>query len=84
LRIPAGRPVPEHGHGGLELTLVLSGAFMDGEERFGPGDVQEANEDLVHTPHTVAGEDCICLAITDAPLRFSSRIVRMMQPLLNI
>lgn len=84
LRIPAGRPVPEHGHGGLELTLVLSGAFMDGEERFGPGDVQEANEDLVHTPHAVAGEDCICLAITDAPLKFSSRIVRMMQPLLNI
>ena len=84
LRIPAGRPVPEHGHGGLELTLVLSGEFMDGEERFGPGDVQEANEDLVHTPHAVAGEDCICLAITDAPLIFSSRIVRMMQPLLNI
>jgi len=84
LRIPAGRPVPEHGHGGLELTLVLSGAFTDGEGRFGPGDVEEADESLVHTPHAVPGEDCICLAVTDAPLKFSSRIVRIMQPLLNI
>jgi putative transcriptional regulator len=84
LRIPAGRPVPEHGHGGLELTLVLSGTFTDSQSRFGPGDVEEADEGLVHTPHAVAGEDCICLAVTDAPLRFSSRIVRMMQPLLNI
>lgn len=84
LRIPAGRPVPEHGHGGLELTLVLSGAFVDGEARFRSGDVEEADEGLVHTPHAVAGEDCICLAVTDAPLKFSSRIVRMMQPLLNI
>ena len=84
LRIPAGRPVPEHGHGGLELTLVLSGAFTDTQSRFGPGDVEEADEDLVHTPHAVAGEDCICLVVTDAPLQFSSRIVRMVQPLLNI
>lgn len=84
LRIPAGKPVPEHGHGGLELTLVLSGAFTDGEARFGPGDVEEVDEETVHYPHAVAGEDCICLAVTDAPLRFSSRIVRLMQPLLKI
>ena len=29
LRIPAGKPVPEHGHGGQEMTLVLRGAFED-------------------------------------------------------
>lgn len=84
LRIPAGRPVPEHGHGGLELTLVLSGAFTDGDSEFAVGDLQEADEALVHQPHAVAGEDCICLAVTDAPLRFSSAIVRLMQPLLKI
>ena len=84
LRIPAGRPVPEHGHGGLELTLVLSGAFTDGEAHFDAGDIQEADEALTHQPHAVAGEDCICLAVTDAPLRFSSPIVRLMQPLLKI
>ena len=28
LHIPAGTAVPDHGHGGLELTLVLKGAFQ--------------------------------------------------------
>jgi putative transcriptional regulator len=30
------------------------------------------------------GEDCICLAVTDAPLRFKSLIPRLAQPLFRI
>lgn len=84
LRIPAGRPVPKHSHGGLELTLVLSGAFSDATGRYGRGDFQQADENLEHQPHAEPGEDCVCLAITDAPLRFSSFAARMVQPLLGI
>ena len=84
LRIPAGRPVPQHGHEGSELTLVLSGAFTDKEMHFGTGDIQETDETIVHQPHAIAGKDCICLAVTDAPLRFSSPIVRLLQPFLKI
>ena len=84
LRIPAGRPVPAHSHGGLELTLVLSGAFTDGDTLFAAGDLEEADESVTHQPHAVPGEDCICLAVTDAPLRFKSPIVRAIQPLLGI
>lgn len=84
LRIPAGRPVPEHSHGGLELTLVLRGAFDDETGSYGRGDLQEADEDLQHQPHAEPGEDCICLAITDAPLRFRSLAARLVQPWLNI
>lgn len=84
LRIPAGRPVPEHGHNGLELTMVLSGSFTDRSERFARGDVETADGDLVHQPIADAGEDCICLAVTDAPLRFRSRMARLVQPLIGI
>ncbi|MEX0695022.1 MAG: ChrR family anti-sigma-E factor [Rhodospirillales bacterium] len=84
LRIPAGRPVPEHTHGGLELTLVLSGAFSDQIGRFGPGDFQEADGSLQHQPRAEPGADCICLAVTDAPLRFKSLAARMVQPFLGI
>lgn len=84
LRIPAGKPVPEHGHGGRELTLVLSGSFSDRNGRFGPGDFEETGDDVEHQPVADPGEDCICLAVTDAPLKFKSRIVRMIQPLLGI
>ena len=84
LYIPAGQAVPDHGHRGTELTLVLQGAFADSTDRFGPGDVEIANEDLEHTPTAERGMDCICLAATDAPLRFNSLIPRQLQPLFRI
>lgn len=84
LKIPAGKPVPEHGHGGKELTLVLSGSFVDGSELFARGDIEEAGADLVHQPIATGEADCICLAVTDAPLRFRSWIVRLVQPILGI
>ena len=84
LYIPAGTAVPDHGHRGMELTLVLQGAFVDETDRFGPGDIEIADEDLNHTPIADIGEDCICLAATDAPLRFNKLIPRMAQPFLRI
>lgn len=84
LRIPAGQAVPDHGHRGTELTLVLQGAFFDGNKRFGRGDIEVANEETEHTPIAEAGEDCICLAATDAPLRFNKLIPRLAQPFLRI
>ncbi len=84
LRIPAGRPVPTHSHGGPELTLVFSGAFSDMTGTYERGDLQEADEYLDHQPHAAAGEDCICLAVTNAPLRFKSLAARMVQPLIGI
>ncbi len=84
LRIPAGTAVPDHGHRGLELTLVLQGAFVDETDRFGTGDIEIANEDLNHTPVAEAGMDCICLAATDAPLRFNGFMPRLAQRFIGI
>ncbi len=84
LKIPAGKPVPEHSHGGRELTVVLTGAFHDGETLFQRGDLEEADSDIQHIPTATPDADCICLAVTDAPLRFRSWIVRALQPVLGI
>ena len=84
LHIPAGQAVPDHGHRGMELTLVLRGAFRDATDRFGPGDLEIADEDLAHKPVAEVGEDCICLAATDAPLRFAGFMPRLLQPLFRI
>lgn len=84
LYIPAGAAVPDHGHRGTELTLVLQGAFVDEVDHFGPGDIEIANEELDHTPVADIGADCICLAATDAPLRFRALIPRIAQPFLRI
>jgi putative transcriptional regulator len=84
LFIPAGAAVPDHGHNGVELTMVLQGAFSDEVDRFARGDVEIADEDLEHTPVADIGEDCICLAVTDAPLKFSKLVPRLFQPFLRI
>lgn len=84
LYIPPGRKVPEHGHRGLELTLVLQGSFSDSEGIFGLGDVEDADGTVDHQPIAGPGEACICLAATDAPLRFHAMIPRMLQPIFRI
>lgn len=84
LYIPAGKAVPDHGHNGLEMTLVLQGAFADATARFGRGDIEIADEELDHQPIAEPGEDCICLAVTDAPLKFRAFLPRIAQPFLRI
>ena len=84
LKIPAGTAVPDHGHHGTELTLVLQGAFVDEHDRFGAGDIEVANEDLHHTPVAEEGLDCICLSATDAPLKFNGLIPRIAQRFVGI
>lgn len=84
LRIPGGTAVPDHGHRGTELTLVLQGAFADEDGRYVRGDVEIADEATHHTPTAEPGEDCICLAATDAPLRFRALVPRIAQPFLRI
>ncbi|TQM91906.1 ChrR family anti-sigma-E factor [Roseinatronobacter monicus] len=84
LYIPAGVAVPDHGHNGMELTLVLQGAFADEADCFRRGDIEIADEGTEHQPIAQAGLDCICLAVTDAPLKFRGFLPRLAQPFLGI
>ncbi|SON55636.1 Transcriptional activator ChrR [Hartmannibacter diazotrophicus] len=57
--------LPEHGHSGTEFTQILHGSYFDGLNRYGPGDMQEADAELEHQPVVDPDSDCLCLvAIT--------------------
>jgi len=84
LRIEAGKPVPSHGHRGRELTLVLSGSYQDELSLFSVGDMEDVDEELVHKPIADTATDCICLVITDAPVRFKEWVPRVLQPMIGI
>lgn len=84
LSIPAGAQMPDHGHCGLEMTLVLKGAFRDEFGEFHRGDIELADEDVEHTPTVIGNEVCICLAATDNRLRFNGLIPRLAQQFLRI
>jgi putative transcriptional regulator len=81
MRFAPGVATPAHSHKGHEVTMVLKGSFSDELGRFGPGDVQEADAGVSHQPMADTGEDCICLIVTDAPLKFDNLVGKILQPI---
>ena len=84
LKINPGRKMPEHGHGGTEMTLVLRGSYSDSFGRFGPGDIADLDEHVEHQPAVDSDEPCICLVATEEPTQFKGFVSRLMQPLVGI
>lgn len=78
MHIDSGRPVLQHGHNGLELTLLLQGAYGDCTGDYRRGDLQVADEEVDHKPVAFGGEDCLCLVVTDAPIRFTGPFGRLL------
>ena len=76
LRIKGGTALPQHTHEGSEYTLLLAGGFSDESGHYVTGDVAVADSSVDHQPVADPGEDCLCLAVTDAPLRLSGRFGR--------
>jgi putative transcriptional regulator len=84
LRIASGRKMPEHGHGGEELTVILRGSYSDHTGQYRVGDVADLDEDIEHQPKVDSETDCICLVATEAPTRFKSIWARIAQPFIGI
>jgi putative transcriptional regulator len=70
IKLAAGRRLPEHGHGGSELTLVLEGAFGDETGKYLRGDIQDIDDQTEHRPVADKTEGCVCLIANDRGLRF--------------
>lgn len=83
IKVRAGRMVPQHTHEGHELTVVLEGAFHDETGRYRRGDLAIADSSVDHQPVADEGEDCLCLAVTDAPLRLTGRFGRLLNPFIR-
>ena len=84
LRAQPGTNIPVHGHRGTELTLVLKGAFKDPHGRFARGDIEEKNEADMHGLTIEEGEECICLALTEGPIRLKGLAARLIQPFIGL
>lgn len=85
LRARGGTKMPMHDHKGTEMTLVLRGGYQVADKHYTPGLLELADTDLHdHQPVIDEGEDCICLVVTDAPIRLHSFIGRMVQPFIGL
>ena len=70
-RMPGGMSMPLHGHGGSELSLVLSGTLQDGPAHLGPGDWLTCGAGQQHGPTAGPGAECWALLRIEGGIRFT-------------
>lgn len=79
LWIRSGRRMPAHTHEGSEVTLVLKGGFTDSVGHYARGEIAIADGEVDHRPVADDDCDCICFAVTDAPVRLTGPLGRMLR-----
>lgn len=83
LRIRAGGKATTHTHMGDEYTVILEGSFSDEDGLYHRGDFLLRDASHRHTPVATRDRECICLAVTDAPIQFTGFFGRMLNPLIR-
>lgn len=76
-----GGTVAEHDHKGQEITVVLSGSFSDQDGVYRAGDFIVRQPGETHRPMVTDDEECICLSVCDAPVKFTGMLTRLLNPL---
>lgn len=84
LKAKGGMKMPDHSHNGEEWTLILTGSYTVGDKRFTRGDMHIEGEDEIHAPHIDEGEDCICLVMTQGPLKMQGWLPKVVQRVVGI
>ena len=71
IHMEKGRPFPEHGHTGMERSVILAGGLKDAGSVMEAGDFDEADGSRVHSPVALPDEDCWILASLEGGIRFT-------------
>jgi putative transcriptional regulator len=84
IKVAPGQAMPEHGHGGSELSLILAGSYTDEIGRFGVGDVADLDDEVEHKPMADKATGCICLIASEEKARFKGVFARIVQPFVGL
>lgn len=84
MKIAPAAATPEHSHRGIEITLVLDGAFSDHTGSYGAGTLLVIHDGQSrHKPVACENQGCVCIVAGDAPLRFTQRWWRLLNPFMR-
>lgn len=78
MRLQPRSATPLHHHSGKEITLVLQGGFSDETGHYAMGDLLILEE--THGRHSPRADEegCICLVLTESPVRFVDPFIRLL------
>ena len=82
MKADPGHVSPHHKHGGMEITLVLDGAFSDETGHYDRGDLVVTDEHCDHTPKACPTNGCVCLVVTSEPIKLTG-IASLLNPFLK-
>lgn len=77
LRLAPHQATPVHHHQGVEITLVLEGSFSDETGSYRRGDLVIVSDPHLHHGPRAMADGCLCLALTEAPLRFNNMFFQL-------
>jgi putative transcriptional regulator len=83
LRIRPGGTSSTHTHMGDEYTVILEGSFSDEAGLYHKGDFLLRDASHRHTPVATLDRDCICLAVTEAPIQLTGFFGRLLNPFIR-
>lgn len=84
MRIHPGCTTPHHRHHGVEMTLVLDGAYQDEFGEYRRGDISIIDDpEILHNPLACPEQGCICLTLTEKRLRFKNPIYQILGSVLR-
>ncbi|MFT5225940.1 MAG: putative transcriptional regulator [Polaribacter sp.] len=83
LRIQPGGTSGTHTHMGDEYTVILEGSFSDESGLYRQGDFLVRDSRHQHTPVATNDRECICLAVTEAPIQLTGFFGRLLNPLIR-
>lgn len=83
-KIRKGGAVAKHDHKGLEVTVVLEGAFSDEKGTYRKGDFVLREPGELHRPTATRDQDCLCLSMVSAPVKLSGLLGTVLNPFLRI
>ncbi len=84
LRLEPGVTLSQHTHNERELTYVVRGSYHDELGHFRAGDIADLDNYDEHCPVVDEGEVCIALIATDAPVKYTTVLGKIMQPFVGI
>ncbi len=83
-KIDPGRKMLQHTHSGQELTCVISGSYSDEGGRYGPGDFEEADNQVSHQPVVDSDVPCICVVALTGKVKLEGVLGRLFQPFVQL
>jgi putative transcriptional regulator len=83
-KIDPGRKMLQHTHSGQELTCVVSGSYSDEGGRYGPGDFEEAGDEISHSPVIDSDVPCICVVALTGKVKLEGFVGRLLQPFVQL